>query len=85
MCLSVPAKLIEKDGVRGRASVEGNIVEVNLSLVPDAALGDYVLVHAGLAIQRYDAEEAEETLRLLREALGSADTGPWAGAQTPPP
>jgi hydrogenase expression/formation protein HypC len=69
MCLSLPAKLVEKDGPNGKAEFDGNRVDVNLALVEDAQVGDYVLVHAGLAIQKYDPAEAEETLKLLREAL----------------
>lgn len=71
MCLSVPARLIEKNDLQGVADVDGNRVEVNLSLVADAEVGDYVLVHAGFAIQKYDEQEALETLQLLREALGA--------------
>lgn len=73
MCLAVPGRIesvIEETGPmtrRGRVDFAGIVKEVNLSLVPRAGLGDYVLVHAGLAIQRVDREEAEKTLGYFRE------------------
>lgn len=70
MCLSIPAKIIEKTGDRGKVDIEGNILEVNFTLLPETELGDYVIVHAGFAIQRYDQEEALKTLELIKEAFG---------------
>lgn len=67
MCLSVPAKVIEIDGDVGKADVDGNIVDVNLMMVEGVSVGDYVLVHTGFAIQKYEREDALETIRLLRE------------------
>lgn len=67
MCLSVPGKLVERDGLRGKVDVAGNIVNADLSFLPDVVLGDYLLVHAGFAIQKYDEQEALETLALFRE------------------
>jgi hydrogenase expression/formation protein HypC len=75
MCLSIPARIKERAGTHGRVEFEGNTVDVDLTLVPDARAGDYVLVHAGFAIEQYDAEEAEETLSMLREALGEHRPG----------
>ena len=69
MCLSVPAKVIEINGDVGRADVEGNIVDVKLMMVEGVSVGDYVLVHAGFAIQRYEREQALETIKLLREVF----------------
>ncbi|MDD4933743.1 MAG: HypC/HybG/HupF family hydrogenase formation chaperone, partial [Methylacidiphilaceae bacterium] len=51
----------------GKASFGGVVKEVNLELLPEAQVGDYVLVHVGLAIARVDADEAEKTFALLRE------------------
>ncbi|MFW6107922.1 MAG: HypC/HybG/HupF family hydrogenase formation chaperone [bacterium] len=70
MCLSVPGKVIEISGTHGTVDVAGNTVETDFSVMPDAQPGDWVLVHAGFAIQKYDNEEAEATLRMLREAFG---------------
>ncbi|MEM1514551.1 MAG: HypC/HybG/HupF family hydrogenase formation chaperone [Candidatus Bathyarchaeia archaeon] len=68
MCLAVPARIIEVNGDLAKVDFGGVIREANVSLV-DAKVGDYVLVHAGYAIQVLDKEEAEETLRLWREIL----------------
>lgn len=67
MCLAVPARLREcKDG-EAVAEMHGNRVRVSTILVPEAADGDWVLVHAGFAIQRLDAKEAAETFAVLEE------------------
>jgi hydrogenase expression/formation protein HypC len=65
MCLAVPARIIELDGARATVEVPGNRFSADVSLVPEAKLGDYVLVHAGFAIERYAREDAEEILRML--------------------
>ena len=70
MCLSVPAKVIETDGTSGKVDVGGNIVDVNLMMVEDVRVGDYVLVHAGFAIQKYEQDEARQTIALLKEVFG---------------
>ncbi len=59
-------RIIEIDGAAAVAEVDGVTRAVRLDLLPEVALGDYVLIHAGLAIARLDAEHAEETLSLLR-------------------
>lgn len=69
MCLSIPARILEIDGDTAKADCGGNLVTCNLSLVEAPKVGDYVLIHAGFAIQKYDEREARETLALLREAL----------------
>jgi hydrogenase expression/formation protein HypC len=66
MCLAIPMRLIEIDGAAAVAEVDGVTRQVRLDLLPEAVLGDYVLIHAGLAIARLDAEQAEETLSFLR-------------------
>jgi hydrogenase expression/formation protein HypC len=69
MCLAVPMKLIKKDDNLGLVEVSGIEREVSLALVPDAQTGDHLLIHAGFAIAIIDEEEAEETLKLIREYL----------------
>ena len=69
MCLAIPAKVIEISDFNARVDMGGNMREANLSLLEDVKVGDYVIVHAGFAISKYDAEEARLTLKLLREAL----------------
>ena len=67
MCLAVPAKVIEIHGATARVEIGGNIREANLSLVEDAKPGDYVMLHAGFAIAKYEEQEALRTLELLKE------------------
>jgi hydrogenase expression/formation protein HypC len=64
MCLAVPLKLIEvsADGKSGTAALGGSTMTVGLDLVPSAMPGDYVLVHAGMAIEVQEEAEARETL-----------------------
>ena len=81
MCLGVPGKVVEwmdRDPVFGRALVEfgGIRRECHMACVPDAAVGDYVIVHAGIAITRVNEQEAERTLHdfaTIAEELGEHD------------
>ena len=67
MCLAVPARVIEvKEGL-GLVEVGGVVREASFMLLPDVQVGDYVLLHAGYALQKVDEVEAEETIRLLAE------------------
>jgi hydrogenase expression/formation protein HypC len=80
MCLGVPGKLIERGGddgglEYGEVEFAGLRRRVCVSCVPDARPGDYVLVHAGIALCRIDADEAERVLAHLR-ALGADDETP---------
>jgi len=69
MCLAVPAKVLEvKEDIAKVDFGQGIVREVNVMLV-EAQVGEYVLVHAGYAIQAIDREAAEETLRLWDEIL----------------
>ena len=67
MCLAIPMKLEKIDGEKGIVTIGGVKREVGLQLVKDAKIGDYLIVHAGFAIQRLDEKEAEETLALFAE------------------
>jgi hydrogenase expression/formation protein HypC len=66
-------KIIEIDGTRATVEMSGVRQECDLSLSPDAKVGDYVIIHAGFAIEILDEEEARETLDLLDEV--GFDTG----------
>ncbi|MEM1566843.1 MAG: HypC/HybG/HupF family hydrogenase formation chaperone [Candidatus Bathyarchaeia archaeon] len=69
MCLAIPAKVVKIQDGKAQVDFGGGILrEVDISLV-DVKVGEYVLVHAGYAIQVLSQEEAEETLRLWRELL----------------
>jgi len=73
MCLSIPGKLIEITAELdeifrvGKVSFDGIIKEVSLTLVPEAKVNDYVMVHVGAAISIVDEEEAKKTFDLLKE------------------
>ncbi|WP_371371990.1 HypC/HybG/HupF family hydrogenase formation chaperone [Sporomusa aerivorans] len=67
MCLAVPAKIVERNDWMATVDVSGVTRQVSLMLLPEAVAGDYVLVHAGFAIQSIDEEEALRTLELFKE------------------
>jgi hydrogenase expression/formation protein HypC len=71
MCLAIPMKLLERDEHRGTVEAGGAKRDVMLTLTPDAKAGDYVIVHAGYALEVLDEAEALRTLDLFRE-LGEA-------------
>ncbi|MBS1853824.1 MAG: HypC/HybG/HupF family hydrogenase formation chaperone [Acidobacteria bacterium] len=81
MCLAVPGKIIdteEMDGIRlGRVQFGGITRQACLDFVPEAQIGDYVMVHVGFAISRVDEDEAHRTLELLRSLdLLAGELGP---------
>ena len=74
MCLGVPARIISVEGEMATVSVGGVEYSASLRLLQDAALGDYVIIHAGFAIEKVNPEEALETIRLIHEIEnGSAE------------
>lgn len=80
MCLGVPGRVVEwldRDPLLARAQIEFEGVRrvCHLACVPEAEVGDYVIVHAGVAISRIDAEAAERLLDELR-SIGEADVPP---------
>jgi len=81
MCLAIPGKIVSIDGddplVRqGRVEFGGVIIEVSLACVPEAVVGDYVLVHAGFALNVVDEEQARLTLEFLQTTNESSETSP---------
>ncbi len=74
MCLGVPMQVVSVGDDSAIAEIDGVRREASLLMLSEpVAVGEYVLVHAGFAIARIDADEAEETLRLMREAFDSVD------------
>jgi len=69
MCLAVPMKLIKIEGTKGIAELGNLQREIGLLLLENAKIGDYVIVHAGYAIQILDEEEALKTISLLESYL----------------
>lgn len=74
MCLGVPGKIVSKDNYKATADINGNQVVVSIAMTPDVVPGQYVLIHAGFAMQIIDENEAEETMGWLLELrkLGEA-------------
>ena len=83
MCLALPAKVVALDEACDMATValDGVRKQVSIALVEDVALGDYLLIHVGYALNKISPEEAERTLALMAEAgliaeaLASEDEG----------
>ena len=73
MCLAIPALIKRIEDREAEAAIGGITRRISLQLTPEAKIGDYVLVHTGYAINILDQEEAEETLRLLREIAELAE------------
>jgi len=73
MCLAIPSRIIEIKNNMATIDVEGVQREASLLLIEDARVGDYVIVHAGFAIQKLDEAAARETLDLLREAVAAVE------------
>jgi hydrogenase expression/formation protein HypC len=77
MCLAIPGKILsaqDNDGLRvGRVQFGGIVRSARLDFVPEAAVGDYVMVHVGFAISKVDESEAQRTYALLQE-MGALET-----------
>jgi hydrogenase expression/formation protein HypC len=67
MCLAIPARIVELEADRAMVDAMGNRFKAKTTLLPDAKLGDVVLVHAGFAISLVDEEEAKKTWELFAE------------------
>lgn len=67
MCLSIPAKVVDINDNMADVSIGGTIFKAGLQMVENVEVGDYILLHAGFAIQKISEEEALETLKILNE------------------
>ena len=75
MCLAIPAQVVElREGEQAIVELAGVRKEISLALVDQVAVGDYVIVHVGFALNKLDPEEAEKTLQLFAELGDSAFT-----------
>ena len=73
MCLAVPLKIISIKGKMGIGELGGVKKKISLMLLDEVKVGDYVLLHAGFAINKLETKEAEELLQLLREISEVSD------------
>lgn len=67
MCIAVPAMIEEINGSEAVVNYGGVKLKTNITFIENPAVGDYVLIHAGCAVEKLDKEEAEETLEIFRE------------------
>jgi hydrogenase expression/formation protein HypC len=67
MCLAVPMKLVKIEGNKGLVELSGVKKEVSLNLLKDAEIGDYLIIHAGFAIEKLNEKEAKKTLEIWKE------------------
>ena len=70
MCLAIPAKVISVEGSKALVMIGDTEYNASLLLLDDVKVGDFVMLHAGFAIQKVDEDEARETMQLLREVTG---------------
>ena len=69
MCLGVPMQVMSIDGEMAVCEIDGVRREASLMMVDGIAIGDFVVIHAGFAIEKLDEEDARETLQLFRELI----------------
>ena len=73
MCLAIPGKIVSIDGNTAQVDYNGVTGEADITLVPGVVVGDYVLVHAGFAIEEVETEDAEEIGLILGEIYGALE------------
>ncbi|MFH1062145.1 MAG: HypC/HybG/HupF family hydrogenase formation chaperone [Candidatus Omnitrophota bacterium] len=73
MCIGIPVKIKKIDGLTAIASAGGAERKIGIDLTPDVKVGDYVLLHAGFAIEKIDEADAKETLKLLAEMYSQTE------------
>ncbi len=73
MCLGVPVKVIQREGNEGIGEFKGVKRNINFALLDEVKVGEYVILHAGFAIQRLDQDDAEKTLELFEELAKAND------------
>lgn len=81
MCLAIPCKIVEIDNSMGVIDVDGVKGKASLLLIEDPKVGEYVIVHAGFAIQKMDEQEAMKSLKVLHEM--AALSGDHDGGRRP--
>lgn len=75
MCLSIPARILSIEGDMAEVSAGGAVFTAGLQMINDARPGDYILLHAGFAIQKISMEDADATMKLLEE-MGNQNDDP---------
>lgn len=73
MCLGIPARIIEINETHARVLIGSVEYNANIALLDDVVIGDYIILHAGFAIEKVDPDEAAETIRLIEEISASQE------------
>ena len=76
MCLAVPAKVLKIEGMTAEVEIGGVKRQARLDMMEDVTVGDYVILHAGFAIQKLDEQDALETLEIWREIIEASERVP---------
>lgn len=74
MCLAVPLKITSIDGMKATGEVEGVKRSIRVDFIDNPKVGDYVIVHAGFAIEKLDEEQAVENLKLIKEVTDALES-----------
>ena len=69
MCYAIPARVLEINGETAKVDYGGVLKNINICLLESLNIGDYILIHAGFAIEKLDKKSADETLQLIREMM----------------
>ncbi|MBI1913104.1 MAG: HypC/HybG/HupF family hydrogenase formation chaperone [Deltaproteobacteria bacterium] len=69
MCLGIPGKIIEINGSTAKVDIAGTRKEASIKLMEDVKVGEFVIIHAGFAIEKVDEQKARETLELIDEVI----------------
>jgi hydrogenase expression/formation protein HypC len=83
MCLGIPGKVVEITEGMAKVDVGGTRKEASLMLLEEASIGDYVIVHAGFAIEKVDEKEAEKTLEIVDELIAEMEKQDHGKGQDP--
>ncbi len=82
MCLAIPSKIVKIEDNVATIDVDGVQREASLLLIENPKIGDYVIVHAGFAINKVNEEDAQESLKLLKEAVSLTFDNPKEGTDS---
>ena len=75
MCYAIPAEILEINGDTAKVDYGGVVKKINTCLLTNLKVGDFVLIHAGFAIEKIDKKTAEESLSLIKEMLSLSEEG----------
>ena len=71
MCLAVPALITSIEGTEADVELGGVVTRISVLFTPEVKVGDYVVLHAGYAINRLNTDEAQETLKILQQIVAT--------------